>query len=136
MVKRVPTWTLFLAAGVLAACAGLHPTANATPVPTLDPRRYHNDEGGFWPTLPESWRVAGPLAAQADGVPYSLTLLGIEPEAGGGLEARGTQVGGGGVPFAVEWVLVERSGKLIGVSIHDPETLAPLENVLQSVTFD
>ncbi len=54
----------------------------------------------------------------------------------GGLPARRTQVGGGGVPFSVDWVFVDHDGKLIGFSIRDPETLAPLENALQSIRFD
>jgi len=54
----------------------------------------------------------------------------------GGLPARRTQAGGGGVPFTVDWVFVERGGQLIGLSMRDPETLATLEDVLQSVTFD
>jgi hypothetical protein len=54
----------------------------------------------------------------------------------GGLPARRIPIGGGGVPFVVEWTFVEREGKLIGFSIRDPETLATLEDVLRSVQFD
>jgi hypothetical protein len=54
----------------------------------------------------------------------------------GGQPARRTQVGGGGVPFTVTWHFVERDGKLIALAIHDPETLEPLEDVLQSIQFN
>jgi hypothetical protein len=54
----------------------------------------------------------------------------------GGQPARRTQVGGGGVPFTVTWTFVEHEGKLIALAIHDPETLEPLEDVLQSIQFE
>jgi hypothetical protein len=51
----------------------------------------------------------------------------------GGLPAQRTLIGGGAVPFTITWIFVENEGKLIGLAIHDPETLAPLEEVLQSI---
>jgi hypothetical protein len=52
-----------------------------------------------------------------------------------GLPAQRTLIGGGAVPFTVTWHFLEAEGKLIGLAIHDPETLAPLEEVLQSIRF-
>lgn len=54
----------------------------------------------------------------------------------GGVPARRTQVGGGGVPFMVTWHFVEHDGKLIALAIHDPESLEPLDEVLQSFQID
>jgi hypothetical protein len=54
----------------------------------------------------------------------------------GGKPARRTQVGGGDVPFMVTWTFVENQGKLIALDIHDPDSLEPLEDVLQSITFE
>jgi len=54
----------------------------------------------------------------------------------GGRDALRTQVGGGGVPFMITWYFVENQGNLIGICIHDPETLAPLEAVLSSIQFE
>jgi hypothetical protein len=53
----------------------------------------------------------------------------------GGQPARRTQIGGGGVPFTVTWWFIEKDGKLIGLAIHDPETLEPLDEVVQSIQF-
>jgi hypothetical protein len=54
----------------------------------------------------------------------------------GGKSAKRTQIGGGGVPILVTWYFVENNGKLIALAIHDPETLEPLEEVLQSIQFE
>lgn len=54
----------------------------------------------------------------------------------GGTPARRTQVGGGGVPFTITWYFVENNGQLIALAIHDPETLEPLEDVIQSIRFE
>ena len=51
----------------------------------------------------------------------------------GGLPAQRTLIGGGAVPFTITWHFLEADGKLIGLAIHDPETLAPLEEVVESV---
>jgi len=54
----------------------------------------------------------------------------------GGLPALRTEVGGGGVPFTTTWFFVENQGKTIAISILDPQTMAPLEEVLQSIRFE
>jgi hypothetical protein len=53
----------------------------------------------------------------------------------GGKPAQRTQVGGGGVPFMITWYFVENNGKLIALDFHDPETLDPLDEVIQSIQF-
>lgn len=50
-----------------------------------------------------------------------------------GAPAWRTIIGGGSVPIEVEWIFVEHAGKLIGFSIHDPETLVSLDQVVQSI---
>jgi hypothetical protein len=54
----------------------------------------------------------------------------------GGKSARRTQIGGGGVPIMVTWCFVENNGKLVALAIHDPETLEPLVDVLESIEFE
>lgn len=54
----------------------------------------------------------------------------------GGKSAQRTQVGGGDVPILITWYFVENNGKLIALAIHDPETLEPVEDVLQSIQFE
>jgi hypothetical protein len=54
----------------------------------------------------------------------------------GGKSAQRTQVGGGGVPIIITWYFVENNDKLIALAIHDPETLEPLEDVLQSILLE
>jgi hypothetical protein len=54
----------------------------------------------------------------------------------GGLPALRAVVGGGGVPFTTTWFFVENQGKTIAISILDPQTMAPLEEVLQSIRFE
>lgn len=46
-----------------------------------------------------------------------------------------TDIGGGGVPFTVTWYFVEHNGNIIGISIHDPETLETLTDVIESIQF-
>lgn len=53
-----------------------------------------------------------------------------------GIPAQRTQVGGGDVPFLITWVFVQHRGKWLGFAIHDPETLVPFEEVIQSIRFD
>lgn len=141
-----------------------------------DATRYHNVEGEFSLKLPEGWRASDPLTVSNDPTrPYTLYILGTEPEASGGpgsssiviadaaqwtpedfvqsqcstcdahlfedvtlggRAARRTQVGGGSVPFTTTWTFVENNGKLIALAIHDPESLQPLEAVIQSIQFD
>jgi hypothetical protein len=50
-----------------------------------------------------------------------------------GVRARQTVIGGGGVPIEVTWTFIEHNGKLISLAIHDPETLEPLDKVLNSI---
>lgn len=54
----------------------------------------------------------------------------------GGLPALRTEIGGGGVPFTITWFFVENKGKIIAISILDPQTMAPLDEVLQSIRFE
>lgn len=61
--------------------------------------------------------------------PFESTTLGGEP----GLR---TEVGGGGVPIMITWYFIEHNGKLIAFAIHDPETLLPLDDVLNSIQFE
>jgi hypothetical protein len=51
----------------------------------------------------------------------------------GDVRARRAVIGGGGVPIEVTWTFVEHSGKLIALAIHDPETLQPINEVLESL---
>ncbi len=60
----------------------------------------------------------------------------LEPIQIGGFPAVRTQIGGGGVPILVEWIFIERDGQLLGFSLHDPQTLEPLDNVMQFLVFD
>jgi hypothetical protein len=50
-----------------------------------------------------------------------------------GRPAQRVLIGGGGVPFMVEWTFVRLDRQMVGFSIHDPETLEPLPEVLASV---
>jgi len=47
-----------------------------------------------------------------------------------------TQIGGGGVPFMITWYFIEHKGNLIAFAIHDPQTLEPLEDVIESIQFE
>lgn len=53
-----------------------------------------------------------------------------------GIPALRTEIGGGGVPMMITWTFVEHQGNFIAFAIHDPETLEPLEDVIQSIQFD
>ena len=53
-----------------------------------------------------------------------------------GIEVQRTLVGGGGVPFEVEWVFLAHNGQLIGLSLHDPDSMATLEHVLETLRFE
>ena len=61
---------------------------------------------------------------------------GFEPVTVGGKPAVRTQIGGGGVPMMVTWTYVENNGKLIGFAIHDPQTLDPLDGVIETIIFE
>jgi hypothetical protein len=79
-----------------------------------------------------TWTVGEFVLAQCSTCPEnpyeSVTL--------GGLPATRTQIGGGGVPFMVTWYFVEKDGKLFAFAIHDPETIEPLEDVIQTIQFE
>lgn len=60
----------------------------------------------------------------------------VEETTLGGTPARAAVIGGGSVPFEVEWFFVEHSGKLIGLSIIDPETMQTLGPVVQSFRLE
>lgn len=53
-----------------------------------------------------------------------------------GIPGLRTEIGGGGVPMMVTWYFLEHQGNFIAFAIHDPETLEPLEDVIQSIQFD
>src|SRR3972149_2411913 len=57
----------------------------------------------------------------------------VEAVTPGSVSAQATRIGGGSVPFEVEWYFVEHAGKLIGLSIIDPETTETLVPVVQSL---
>ena len=45
-------------------------------------------------------------------------------------------IGGGTVPFEKTWFFVEHQGKRIGLAIHDPDTLQPLDEVLATFRLE
>lgn len=47
-----------------------------------------------------------------------------------------TQIGGGGVPFMTTWYFFEHKGNLIAFAIHDPQTMQPLEDIIESIQFE
>lgn len=61
---------------------------------------------------------------------------GFEEVAVGGKPGLRTEIGGGGVPMVITWTFVENQGKLIAFAIHDPQTLAPLNAVIESIQFE
>ena len=61
---------------------------------------------------------------------------GFEQVTVGGKSALRTEIGGGGVPMVITWTFVENQGKLIAFAIHDPQTLAPLNEVIESIQFE
>jgi len=54
----------------------------------------------------------------------------------GGKSGWRTQVGGGDVPLVVTWYFVRNENVFIALAIHEPDTLFPLDNVIQSITFE
>jgi len=60
----------------------------------------------------------------------------VEAVTPGSVSAQATRIGGGSVPFEVEWYFVEHAGKLIGLSIIDPETMETLIPVVQSLRLE
>jgi hypothetical protein len=60
----------------------------------------------------------------------------IETTMIGNISTKRSIVGGGSVPFEIEWFFVEHNGNLVGLSIHDPETLETLEEVIQTLQLE
>ena len=83
------------------------------------------------------------IASADEWTPEKLVLMqcstcpdnGFEQVTVGGKTGVRTQIGGGGVPMMITWTYVENNGKLIGFAIHDPQTLEPLEQVIDSIIF-
>ena len=61
---------------------------------------------------------------------------GFESVALAGTPALRTQIGGGGVPFTITWYFVERQGNFIAFALHDPQTLLPLAEVIETIQFE
>jgi len=84
------------------------------------------------------------IASAAEWTPEDLALMqcstcpdnGFEQVTVGGKPALRTQVGGGGVPMMITWYFVESQGNLIAFAIHDPQTLEPLQEVIESIGFE
>lgn len=53
-----------------------------------------------------------------------------------GIKVQRATLGSGGVPFVIEWIFLERDGRLTGLSIHDPDTLETLETVLETLQLN
>jgi hypothetical protein len=53
-----------------------------------------------------------------------------------GVPVQRAVIGGGGVPFEVEWVFLDHDGRLVGLSIHDPQTLETLTSVLETLRLE
>jgi hypothetical protein len=53
-----------------------------------------------------------------------------------GIPIQRAIIGGGGVPFQVEWIFLENDGRLVGLSIHDPQTLEPLMDVSATLLLE
>lgn len=45
-------------------------------------------------------------------------------------------IGGGTVPFEISWFFFEHQGKRIGLAVHDPDTLEPLDEVLATLRLE
>lgn len=61
---------------------------------------------------------------------------GFEEVAVAGKSAQRTQIGGGGVPIVITWYYVENHGNLIAFALHNPQTLAPLDAVIETIVFE
>jgi hypothetical protein len=53
-----------------------------------------------------------------------------------GIPALRTEIGGGGVPIMITWYFVEHRGNFIAFALHDPETLEPLEETIETIQFE
>jgi hypothetical protein len=60
----------------------------------------------------------------------------VTPATLNGISVQRAVIGGGGVPFEVEWVTLDHNGRLVGLSIHDPQTLETLNNVLETLRLE
>jgi hypothetical protein len=114
-------------------------------VTTEDGRAYDSYSLGEDPTSsggPGTSHVI--IGDAAEWTPEELVLMqcstcpdnGFEQVVVGGKPGQRTQVGGGGVPMMITWTYVENKGKLIGIAIHDPQTLEPLTAVIDSIIFN
>jgi hypothetical protein len=54
----------------------------------------------------------------------------------GTVPAERLLIGGGAVPFEKSWFFFEHLGRRIGLAIHDPETLEPLDDVLATLRLE
>lgn len=81
---------------------------------------------------PDQWDIEQFAQSQCSTCPVNP----VEPFRIGEITAQRTQIGGGGVPHRITWTFFESKGKLIGLAIHDPQTLEPLEDVIQSLRLE
>jgi len=54
----------------------------------------------------------------------------------GTVPAQRLLIGGGSVPFEKSWFFFEHQGKRIGLAVHDPDTLEPLDEVLATLRLE
>jgi hypothetical protein len=54
----------------------------------------------------------------------------------GSVPAQRLLIGGGTVPFEKSWFFFENRGKRIGLAVHDPDTLKPLDAVLATLRLE
>jgi len=120
-----PGWT---AAGPFDAAAG--DAAYALYVLGLDPAL----EGGpgasrLIVAADNTLSIQSFLAAQCSTCPDH----GVTDAQLNGIPVQRAVLGGGGVPFEIEWVFLEHDGRLVGLAIHDPATLETLNPVLDTL---
>lgn len=60
----------------------------------------------------------------------------VAPSTLNGVSVQRAVIGGGGLPFDVEWVFLDHDGRLVGLSIHDPQTLETLNGVLETLRLE
>jgi len=84
------------------------------------------------------------IANPAEWTPEELALVqcttcpnnGFEEVTIDGKKGLRTEIGGGGVPFMTTWYYFENQGNLIGFAIHDPQTMEPLDSIIESIQFE
>jgi len=54
----------------------------------------------------------------------------------GAVPAERLLIGGGTIPFEKAWFFFEHQGRRIGLAIHDPDTLEPLDEVLATLRLE